>query len=175
MTKRKRINKLGKKDKKQVNDIQNLEQFDSLIKIFGVIVLIFFVFYAITVLIINNREKEKDEQDVIAFIQYDEILAGETFNKKDDSYYVLFYDFTADDAMVYDYAVDEYKMEFDSIPLYTVDLSKGFNAPYTGEKSNKGVTTVTELSVSGPTLIKIEKGKNVLYKEGIAEIGTILE
>ena len=165
--KRKRINK-------KINESQSIEQFDNIIKIAGIVILILVVFYLITTWVLDMNKK-KDEEIEEAYIQYNEILAGETFNKVNEEYYVIFYDFKAHDASIYGYLIDKYKQKDDTLPVYEVNLSNGFNALYISPNSNKKATRSADLKINGPTIIKIRKGKNVLYKEGKEEIKKILE
>jgi hypothetical protein len=165
----KKKNKINKQ--KQVD---NIEQFDTIVKVFAIVMAIFIVFYFITSLITDRKKTEVDEDEIVAEIQYKEILAGETFNRLDLKYYVIFFDSKAPDAMVYHLIIDKY-FEKHETPLYVVDLNRGFNTPFIGEPSNSRVSSSADLKINGPTLIKIEKSKNVLYKEGLEEIKKILQ
>ena len=55
--------------------------------------------------------------------------------------------------------------------MYIVDSENKLNAKYIVEKdSNKNPTSLEDLKVKSPTLIKIEDGKVTLYIEGIEEV-----
>lgn len=127
-----------------------------------VVTIVFIAFYFITNLILKNMNKfnyVNSSKEVV--IQYNEILAGSTFNMKDSEYYVLFYNFDGEYASYYDLIVSSSDKK-----IYKVNLSNGFNKPYVSENTNKKVSKASDLKVKDCTLIKIKNGKNVLYFEG---------
>lgn len=111
----------------------------------------------------GSSKKETPETE----IQYQEILAGETFNKPDSTYYVLFMNFQDAKLTPLMSLVDTYTSKENASYVYYVDLEKGFNTPFaTTEESNKDVTAAKDLKVKSPTLIKISNKQNVEYIEG---------
>ena len=171
MTNKKQV----KKNKKA--DYENLEQFDGMLKTLGAVLGIFLLFYVITVFVTGgfSRPGLVYERDTTARIQYTEILAGETFNKPGDSYYVMFYDSEDPVVNVLDVVIERYRFENPDETIYIVDLNKGFNKPYVSEDSNADAQNSADLRIAGPTLMKIEKGSNVLYVEGEEEIREVLK
>ncbi len=166
--------KIKKKQIKQAKDFNSLEQFDGAFKLLGLVLGVFLIFYLIAVFINNNRVPKFEEEDYFTVIQYKEILAGETFNQKPQKYYVVFFDFDNHDSILYHYMIEQYNQKENSIPIYKVDLNKGFNSSYLTEESNKKVNNILNLKINGSTLIKIDNGKNSLYKEGMEEIKDVL-
>ncbi len=101
-------------------------------------------------------------------INYDEIMAGQTFNKNDNEYYVLFYEFDSDEDL-------SDKITDKKSAIYQVNLLNNFNKSVLSETSNKEASKAEELKITGPTIIKIESGKNVEYIEGYDNIVKYLE
>lgn len=166
-------NRRKRRANKKISELPKADQTDNIIKTFIIVVLVFVVFYLITIFIIN-RKQEKNNDNLETIIQYQEILAGETFNQLENEYYVIFYDFSNYDAIIYDYMIDRFRGHNDDIPLYKVDLDKGFNAPYLSENSNQIVNQASALRVKEPTLIKIKDGQNILYQDEKEAIYSIL-
>ena len=110
-----------------------------------------------------NSKKEPTKEE--AKIQYDEILASDTFKMNDDEYYVLFYDFDGPEAVYYDYLFSEYASKKDN-HIYKVDLGNAFNKKYVSNETNIYANNINELKVKDATLIKISYGSNVSYVEG---------
>lgn len=64
----------------------------KVVKLFIVIILVFVVFYFLTVYILEKGDSSSaivDTTPAEADIQYQEILAGNSFSMRDDHYYVL--------------------------------------------------------------------------------------
>lgn len=163
-----------RREKIKTNKNQVIIQEDKMpnvVRTFAIVLLIFLAFYGITVLITSLPKSKSNGNDdsadnVPVEIQYDEILAGETFNINRNEYYVLFFDFNSNVSKSINAYVSTFKSNHPTSKLYTVDLSKGFNKSYLSDVSNPNVQTVADLKVSNPTLIKISNGVNVSYIEG---------
>ncbi|MFA5409507.1 MAG: hypothetical protein WC343_12105 [Bacilli bacterium] len=158
----------------------NGEGISSLGKVCIVVVITFIIFYVITILVTGGFDFSSDEEGntdekTAETIQYDEILAGETFNMNDSEYYVIFYDFEETTADYYSLLISNYESTYTEAVIYKVDLSKGINDTYTGDVSNPNVSSIGELIVKGPTLIKISNGNNILYREGKEAIKASLD
>jgi predicted RND superfamily exporter protein len=169
----------SKKENKKKNSPKLIEQdyitfgqFQNLPKILIIVVGIFILFYFLSYYLSNNYKPDNtNKEDTTSIIQYSEILAGETFNQKDSKYYVIFYDSDGNDANLYKYIINSYNQSTNkSLPLYTVDLSNGFNTSYINVTSNKSVQNSVNLKINGPTLIKISNERNILYVEGADSI-----
>lgn len=163
MVKKKEIKKRELEKKKALRE--GLEYDNPTKGIFSTIIvvtLVFFSFYFITNLIVKNMNKfNYIDSTVTVTIQYDEILAGSTFNMNDEEYYVLFYDFDGEYATYYNSLIGS-----SSEKIYKVNLGNGFNKPYVSENTNSKVNNISDLRVKDCTLIKIKNGKNILYFEG---------
>jgi hypothetical protein len=127
------------KEKKVMTIETNDESFSHLIKIGSIVIIVIAIFYGLTVFLTSKLDKSDNTDDsnkTNATIQYEEILAGETFNMNNNEYYVMFYDFEDPTASVYETIISNYKTSHTDAIIYKVDLSKGFNQPYISETSN---------------------------------------
>ena len=130
------------------------EKVINLLKIVGSI--LFVIVLAVLVTKLANGDFAKKEETVDTTI-----LAGQTFDKKYDTYYVVFYDFDSDSSV--------------TSRLKNISTNKVFKVN-TKDKLNSSVintskaSSADELKINGVTLIKIENGKNVEYVEGLSNV-----
>ncbi len=164
---------VDKKTKQRKEELKKSLEYEQSIKsiIYNVvgILSVFLLFYLVTYFITNNSRRLNviDVERLPVEIQYKEILAGETFNRPESEYYVLFYDFDGEEAAYYSTIINDFFGK-----IYTVDLGKGFNKPFVSDETNKNVQKASDLRVREATLIKIKNNKNVSYIEGnLEEIG----
>lgn len=166
------------KSKKATKGKEIIERIDTtpskeskkMVIILCVLLVILGVFYLIVSLATGKIKLNEKEE---ATIQYSEILAGSTFKQNKEEYLVLYYDYTMENAADYTSLISTYTSSEENPTLYTVDLSRKFNASYIktdNEESNKNPTTAKELKLSNPTLIKIKDKKVTEYMEGYEEI-----
>lgn len=134
----------------------------------GIVVLVCFALIYFATGLINKYRSNKTELETE--IQNVEILMGETFEKKDNDYIIVYYDF--DDkiyADLYDMIVENYNSLGKETPMYKVDLSTNFSKKYMAqdeEPSNTAPTALSNLKVKGATLIRIQNKTVVTYLEG---------
>lgn len=155
------------------------EEMERGIKIFlGVAILLALIYLATAFLTgeirFNHKETSKKTETTI---QYEEILAGESFNRAGDNYYVMYFSFTDPYATVLMTAKDVYKKTGDK-PVYIVDLDKGFNTWVLAkdeEQFQQKPSSVNDLKVKGPTLLEISKKKVTKRVEGKDEIKKAFE
>ena len=108
-----------------------------------------------------NFGSKKEENEEVS-IQYEEIIAGQIFNRVDSEYYVLLFNFTDTFGSYYLSLIDSYKVEEDSLPIYIVDLEKKVNEKYVLGEDEKLVEKpkgLSEFKATNPTLVKIKNGK----------------
>lgn len=167
-------NKKGTTNKKNINKkIDSMETSTSyeILKVFTLLLAVLAVlgcFYLLTVFVTGNSSKAEEEK-VETEIQYDEILAGSSFNMRNDKYLVVYYDFTDTELSELTSTLNNYSYN-GKYRFYTVDMSNGFNKQYASKKANKKPTSAEELEIDGPTLIKFEDGKVTRYIEGVDSI-----
>lgn len=174
MTKEKKTTKTSNKNKKNAQnkkEILNNRKYDSelskVIKCILIVLIIFIVMYLITVLILKKSSTDYITQDIeTTSIQYDEILAGTSFNKKDSEYLVLFYDIDEDEDYTYSNLISNYQAKDDKLPIYYVDLSNSMNKSVISEETNKEASNASELKINGSTLIKFSNNSISEYIEG---------
>lgn len=157
------------KTKKNVKNIKqntynNDTEISKLIKLIIVVSLIVLIFYGLTVLV--NQEKEVENPDTPASIQYDEILIGNVLKQPNEEYYVMIYDDEDYDTSLYSTYLDLYKQKDEAIRIYTSQLNNPLNQNFKAEKSNLNISDISDLKVQSSTLLKINNGKIEEFYEG---------
>lgn len=120
-----------------------------------------------------NDEKKKEEKQSVT-IDNKTITAGQIFEQKDNSYYVLVYDVDSKLTNLSTFA-SIYSSKENSIPIYTVDSSNKMNSRFISEESNKTPTSYDDLKIKVPTLIKIENKVVTEYIENESDIKNVLK
>lgn len=161
----KRNNNKGKK----IEEIDTSIKGSTLFKLIAICVFMVVLLYLVVAIFITkeievswfNNNKTEETNEVLS----NRILAKNTFNQKESTYYVYFYDFTDEDQTV----TGTTGLSADK--LYIVDTSSGLNKNYVTEESgNRNVTSIDDLKVKSPTVLKITDDKVVGYYEGSSEI-----
>ena len=124
--------------------------------IISVVILIVLVGIYFLTEVILNKESDSDKVTENA-IQYEEILAGESFNQSEDKYYVIYYDST-DEYSSISSLISSYQMNDKEVKLYSVDLSNGMNKAYVTE-GNVVTTNASSLRVKANTLLEFTNKK----------------
>ena len=168
MAKKKKID--SKKLKKEIMGGSDEEQMQRLIKILLIVVLfiglVWFVFAIINGEIFGKKKAEKEEVE----IQNDVILAGSTFNRSEDEYYVLLYDFEGANSGTCSAIFNIYK-DKSEVKMFKVDLNDKMNANVLVTDSGEvNTSSSANLKVLDATLIKVKDGKAVEVKSGISEL-----
>ena len=167
------IKKPIKKETKKIENNKLDGEILSFIKIaLGVGVVVLIVFGA-TILMnklgVFDEGYTKPERGEI-IISYEDATVGTIFNRPDTEYYVVFDDFTENPNQYLTSILFRYRNEEETLPIYKVDMSNGFNTKYAGEQGNPSAQKVEDVKINGVTLIKIVNGKNVKYIEGTTNI-----
>jgi len=143
-------------------------------------IILFLVFFYLLAMIMTGEikfgKKEKIEEETV--IQYDEILAGQSLNRMDEEYYVLYYDFSEKIASTYVTYRDTYTQALKGIPMYMVDLENGFNTGYVlkeGEERVELPEEINQLKVLNPTILKIKDHKVIERTEGKEAVKNLLK
>ena len=168
-----------KEELKNTHSKMNMEQLDTtikkttIIKLAGFVVISLVVIYYLLAIFVtkeikitNGSDSDKASESAVSSSGVsDRILASNIFNQSEEKYYVYFYDFDDENNVVAS-AVSN----VDGI-VYKVDTGSSLNANYvTEENGNKKATSIDELKVKSPTVIKVEGDKIVEYYEGSNEI-----
>lgn len=157
------------KTKKNVKNIKqntynNDTEISKLIKLIIVVSLIVLIFYGLTVLV--NQEKEVENPDTPASIQYDEILIGNVLKQPNEEYYVMIYDDEDYDTSLYSTYLNLYKQKDEAIRIYTSQLNNPLNQNFKAEESNLDISDISDLKIQSSTLLKINDGKIEEFYEG---------
>ena len=112
--------------------------------------------YFLTTVILN---KDSDDTSKITenAIQYDEILAGESFNQSEDEYYVIYYD-SSNEYSVISSLISSYQLNSSDTKLYSVDLADGMNKKYVTD-GNIVTDNASSLRVKDTILLKFNNGE----------------
>ena len=147
------------KNKSQYNSANYNEDVVKVVKIIAAVILFFGIIYLITALVTGELNfGKKEEKETKTTIQYEEILAGQTLNRNNDSYYVILYNFSSDNAPIISSLKTTYKAKTDALGVYTVDLDKAFNTPYITTESYKQLpTTIEDFKIKCPTIVKVKQ------------------
>lgn len=112
------------------------------------------MYFLTTLILSKDTEEEKVTENAI---QYDEILAGESFNQGDGEYYVIYYD-SSDQYSTISSLISSYQLNNSDTKLYSVDLSNGMNKKYVTD-GDIVTDDVSSLRVKANTLLKFEDGE----------------
>lgn len=129
--------------------------------------------YLLTIYI-TDKNKRLSLTPIAATIQYDVILAGQSFNQNKEEYFVLYLD---DDKMsTYSDILSTYSEKKDNIRLYKCYTNEALNKKFiSNDVENKNPENAEDLRVSSNTLIRFKDGKVVDYIKGISEVSSYLE
>ncbi len=162
MKKNNKLKSYGKSSKNENDEITRM------IKIFAGVIGVFLLTYLVMAIIngeINFFSAKKEVEEVV--IQDVEIMAGTTFNRIEEKYYVMFYEFDKYDASTSDIIYNVYTMKEDALKVYKVDLKKSFNKVYlTEDRSLVNAKDLENLKVLNHTLILVENGKAKVLASG---------
>lgn len=159
---------MGKKTKRNLYKTNTSSDLDYAkgIKLAIIIALILIVVYFLTALAMGEIKlgKKEEEEKPVTSIQYEEIIAGQIFNRSDEEYYVMLFNFTDEFATYYLTLRDSYLKKDSHLPMYILDLEKKMNEEIIiqGEENYiEQPTWVEDLKVNGPTLLRIKNHKVV--------------
>ncbi len=146
----------------------NSTEASTIVKIAIGVIIVFVLIYLIFAVLTGEIKLKKDKKTEPT-IQYVEILAETTFKQNSDDYFVLFYEFSGDDANLLETITQVLE---NTTKTYKVDLDKKFNTNYIadGEDIDRAPKNIDELKVENPTLIRIKNGKVTKFVTGIEDI-----
>lgn len=157
--------------KKNISNKKGLpSEVKNVIVILIVLVVLLVLMYFLTTRILSKNDKK--DMVLENAIQYDEILAGESFNQSNEEYYVIYFD-SKDESLDISSLVSSYQLEGEGTKLYNVDLSNGFNKKYITD-GDVITTDSVNLKVKNATLIKFNNKEVSQVITDIEEIKSIL-
>lgn len=166
---------MKKKNKVKINSTSSDLEINKIIKILiGVLVVLGLTYLLAAIMTGDIKFGSKEKEEIIETeIQYEEILAGETFKQSDSEYYVLYFNFTDNIASSYITFKDTYSQKENSLSFYLVDLEKGFNQNFIKEENSEykeNTSIIDELKVTNPTILKISNHQVIERIEGRQEV-----
>jgi hypothetical protein len=130
-----------------------------------VVLVIFGLVYLLTNFILKRSVTDYiTKNNDTTTLQYDEILSGQSFDKKDSEYLVLF--FNTEEDTIYQTLISNYQAKDEHLPIYYVNLKNRMNQNCVSDESNPNATSSSELKINGPTLIKFTENNITEYIEG---------
>lgn len=165
---------------KRINTVENDDKMFGFITTIASIIVLLFVSYLIVGVFftkeIDFKKKDKEEKtEESVTIDNKTITAGQIFDQKDDSYYVLVYDFESKLTNLSTF-VSVYSGKEGSIPIYKVDSASKLNSNFISkDSSNTNPTGYNNLKIKSPTLIKIENKAVTSYIEDETKIKNVLK
>lgn len=171
---------MAKKKAKKIDINKNVNTDDEklVVKFIVVLIIISLIavgFYFISKNIVKNRDDNIVESNVT--ISYDKVNVGMIFNRPYDEYFVMVYDSSNNNAMIYSSLISKYSQKEDSLKIYYCDLSNKLNKEFVSSDgtTNSNAKSVSEFKFGQVTLIKVRNGKIVSYIENIDTIKSALK
>lgn len=127
----------------------------TIIIIVVAVVLLVSMYFLTTVIL--NKDRDDNSKITENAIQYDEILAGESFNQSEDEYYVIYYD-SSNEYSVISSLISSYQLNNSDTKLYSVDLADGMNKKYVTD-GDIVTDNASSLRVKDTTLLKFNNGE----------------
>lgn len=141
-------------------------------KILGVVLLLFGLIYLLTEVLVKKDDSSNNNETTT----FNEIIVGNSLDRKEDKYYVLFYDPNSNIANYFDSWQTNYLEAEKTTKLYYVDLSKALNKKFVvTEGSNPKAKIVSDFKIKNGTLITVSKGQITSYLENTKEIYKLLK
>lgn len=127
------------------------------------------MYFLTTAILSKDTEEQKITENAI---QYDEILAGESFNQGDGEYYVIYYD-SSNEYSTISSLISSYQLNNSDTKLYSVDLSNGMNKKYITD-GDIVTDNASSLRVKDTTLIKFNDSEVSEVITDVNEITRVL-
>lgn len=170
---KKQILKNIQKDRKDNSLKEEKDNYFKFVTTLAILLIIFILsYFLIGFFYTKEIEFDKDKEEAKEEVNVDNktIMIGQMFDQSEKEYYVLIYDVSDENSNISSYE-SIYSSKEGAITLYKVDSSKKFNSNYIVKTNgNKNATSLSDLKVISPTLIKINNKKIVEYIEGEEEI-----
>lgn len=174
--KRKEAKRNGTNVKKASDEIDTGIETLPLVKLTIIVVSILAILYLFLAIFVTDEldlstEKEEETENTNDEGGNNTILASSIFKQSGETYYVFFYDFKNKEEVM---TASSVSYGITDHIVYTVDTGSGLNKNYVSDTSNPNVTSIENLKVKSPTLIKISADKVTLYLEGTEQIKSYL-
>ncbi len=175
---RKKALKEMRKQKRDYNSEEEKSFINRFVMTIGIVLLSLVILYLFIGIFITKTitfgNNETEEEETIS-IDTSTILASQIFDQREDEYYVLIYN-PNDKVKDLSSFLTIYSGKENAITVYKVDSSKKFNSNYIVTKdSNKNPTSINDLKIISPTLIKITSKTVTEYVEGFEEVKNVFK
>ena len=119
----------------------------------------------------NEETKEVEETEEVTEIFSNMIIASKTFTQKESKYMVLFF---SKKDLTYDFnqIVNNYSKD---TKLYKVNADEAINSYILSNDENINAQSYKDLKIKTPTIITIEKRKNISYISGKDKVIDIIK
>ena len=146
----------------------------KVIKCVIAVFIVFGLFYLLT-LYLTDRNLRSSVKVSEARIQYEIILAGESFQQNGDDYMILYFD--EENIGDYSTALSEYNDKNSKVSLYKCYTNEALNKKFIASDNNKSKSPekIEELKVEENTLIRFKDHKVVEYITGRDDIVSYLK
>ena len=160
---------MAKKQKNSINYTTNSELSTDARKVIIIVACVAVLLIAMYFLTTRILEKQNNDTAFTELpIQYDQILAGSSFNQQQEEYLVIYYD-ASDEYSSLPSLVSSYQSGDHDIKLYSVDLSDVMNAKYLTE-GDVVTDSPSSLRVKDPTVLRF---RNQEVSEVITDMNEI--
>ena len=122
-----------------------------------IVVVLIIAMYFLTTKILSKDSDNSSNKVMENAIQYNEILAGESFNQGDGEYYVIYYD-SSNEYSTISSLISSYQLNNSDTKLYSVDLANGMNKKYITD-GDIVTDDASSLKVKDTTLLKFTDGE----------------
>jgi len=152
------------------NDFRN--GMAKVVKTVLIVIIFLGLFYLLTVFILNkDNSKVTDSSKRNG---YNEILVGSSFSLPYDEYFVLYYESDSDQYANIVNIVENYAYSNNELPLFTADLTDGFNKNYVADEAILTVFDASDLRFSDITLVKYGNHSIIDFVVGIDNVQNYL-
>jgi uncharacterized protein YpmB len=165
--------KEAKKNGKDLKSIEIEENYNwkKTIIVFGIIIIFFVILYFVLAIFVTDeislsKDSDSETEQEAASTVANAILASSIFKQSEDVYYVYCFDFTDQDSNVSNTVSNNLVDD----KVYRVNTNDSMNKNYVSDTANKNSSSLEDLKISNPTLIKIENGKITMILSGSSEI-----
>ena len=161
------------KEQKELKKIERLSSSDEETDIRKLFVIILVLVVGLIIVyfgteLLNKKEESDDTTSTTPEINYNVVSIGTMLNRSENEYYVLIYDSTGEDALLYS------TLSTTKAKIYFCDLANSMNSVYynvnNDNKSNPKATKIADLDLGDITLIKVKNGKISKYLEDYDKI-----
>jgi len=162
--------KLNNKKERNIQTASDNYTVKNIVITLLIVVALFAIFYCITVLVLDNKEKEQETTEYT--YEKSKIIVSQLLSKPEERYYVLATLTNGEENMknIYESYYYEYLMTEDTV-LYYIDLNDSMNSKFVSDTNNI-TENLDKITLSQDTFFVIENGK---IKENYSGYSSIVQ